>query len=93
MQNRHSTVTLDNAAWTAIRPSIDCLEIKVFNNGAATMKLRTNQADASTEWPVPSLQEYIIVAPRNSQYRLTDIVVYGQLTAGSYAVNVRCIAP
>lgn len=97
---RCKQTTLDNVSWTPIVAPIDCDNAYVINVDAAgvatavVLKLRTDDADASTEIRINPGQQYsfagTFTAPHNTggrfRFGIGDSVIFAKLASGSYAV-------
>lgn len=93
--------TVDAVTWTPIIAPIDCNACSVMNADAAggaavVMKLRTDDADANTEFSINPGQQYPFSGPftpslnTNNRFRFmtNDTAVFIKLASGSYSVQV-----
>lgn len=87
---KHGQVTIDNVSWTPIKALIDCYNMIINNITNATLKLRSDSTDPATEYALQSLLEYPVDAPRNTTILANATVLFGQLSAGTAAIQLRC---
>lgn len=87
---RHGQITIDNVSWTPIKAVIDCYDMIINNITSVNLKLRSDSADPLTEYALQSLLEYPVDAPRNSVIGKNETVLFGQLSAGTAAIQIRC---
>lgn len=81
--------TLDSVTWTPLYPPRDCGWATIRNKSGQVLKLRSDQADATTELDLQDLQEFTFPEGKNSSpYRASLPLFYGQLGASTGTILV-----
>lgn len=85
MLHKVDRVVLDSISWTPINAGINCDAIELENITGVDLKLRTTDTDPNTESIVPPLIKYPISSPtpKNVIILSREVLIYGQLAAGS----------
>ena len=90
MKIAHGQITIDNVSWTPIKAIIDCYRMIINNITSVDLKLRSDSADPTTEYTLQSLLEYPVDAPVNTFIGKNETILFGQLSAGTAAIQIRC---
>jgi hypothetical protein len=59
-------LTVDTVSWTAIVAPVDCMGVSIKNSVLASLFLRTDSADATTQDTIPAGSIETISAPRHN---------------------------
>jgi len=90
MKVAHGQITIDNVSWTPIKALIDCYRMIINNITTVDLKLRTDSTDPLTEYTLQSLLEDVVDAPINTVIGKNETILFGQLSAGTAAIQIRC---